>query len=711
MFVFLSIDMATNEKISEFEERKSKLIQIREKGINPYTSENNRTAKVLDILNNFSRNEESKNSFVLSGRLKSKRTHGNLTFSNLEDESGNIQIAISKKEIGDESYKDFVKLIDMGDFVEVKGVCFLTHKEERSLMVSEWKLLSKAIRPLPEKWHGLQDDDKKQRFRELEMISDRSAFDRFRKRFEATRVIREFMWSNDFTEVETPILQNVYGGTYAKPFTTYYHGLDQDFYLRIAPEMFLKRTVTGGFERIFEIGKCFRNEGMSPAHLQEFTMFEFYWPYVDYNFLMDFTENLVTEVIEKVYKNYVVKYGENEIDFKPPYPRKTFDELLKEHLGIGVSELDTEEKIEKYVLDNNLEKTVHVADKIGWPAKIDELYKKTVRNKLINPIFVTDYPKELMALAKIKEDNPKKVATFQLVINTWEMMKAYNELNDPIDQRERFEAQERLVVEGDEEAMPFDHDFVESMEYGMPPMAGWGMGLDRFFALLEGEENVRNMVMFPTMKRIIELTKSGKKSTGSADFNLGIDYNRAQEIFEKYITTENTKLHSQESEAIMRGLAKHFGEDEDKWGIVGLLHDIDWDETKEDVANHTVRAVEILENEGASKDLIQIVLSHTYGSLECGTNADKKRSKKIEHALAAAETLTGLIIASAKMQPDKKLASVKLSSLKKKFKQKAFAANCDREIIRECEMIALSTDEFLEIGLKSLQSISDKLGL
>ncbi|MDA3839664.1 MAG: lysine--tRNA ligase [Patescibacteria group bacterium] len=702
----------SDEKISEIEERKNKLDQIRKLGINPYVSNNNKTHSINEVLLDFDKNIKNSKVFVVGGRLKTNRTHGNLTFSNIEDSSGNIQIALSKKALGDDSYKHFVKLIDMGDFIEVKGTCFLTHKNEKSLMVNEWRLLSKTIRPLPEKYHGLKDEDKKQRFRELEMVSDRNAFDRFRKRFEATRIIREFMWKHKFIEVETPILQNVYGGTYAKPFTTYYHGLDQDFYLRIAPEMFLKRTITGGFERIFEIGKCFRNEGMSPAHLQEFTMFEFYWPYVDYNFLMDFTENLVSEVVEKVYKNYVVKYGDNEINFKPPYPRKTFDDLLKENLGAGIDGFDTEEKIEKYVSENKLENIVHLSEKVGWPAKIDELYKKTIRNKLINPIFVTDYPKELMALAKTKEDDPKKVATFQLVINTWEMIKAYNELNDPIDQRERFEAQERLVIEGDEEAMPFDHDFVESMEYGMPPMAGWGMGLDRFFALLEGEENIRDMVLFPTMKRLNELkVKSKKLKDDGVSIDLGIDYNKAQEIFNKYLNEENTKLHSLESEAIMRGLAKHFGEDEEQWGIIGLLHDIDWDETREDIANHTVRAVDILKNEGASDYLINTIVSHGFGDNGCGLIKENKRNSRVEHALASAETLTGLIIASAKMQPDKKLASVKLSSLKKKFKQKAFAANCNREIISECEKIGLSTDEFLEIGLNSLQEISDKLRL
>ncbi|PLX22187.1 lysine--tRNA ligase [Candidatus Parcubacteria bacterium] len=702
--------MSQNEKISEFEERKIKLNTIREKGINPYTSKNNRTNHISEVLDDFDENLVKSITFVLSGRLKSKRTHGNLTFANLEDSSASIQIAFSKKEIGDDSYKDFVKLIDMGDFVEVGGSCFLTHKNEKSIMVSEWRVLSKAIRPLPEKWHGLQDDDKKQRFRELEMISDRRAYERFKKRFEATRAIREYMWANKFVEVETPILQNVYGGTYAKPFTTYYHGLDQDFYLRIAPEMFLKRTVAGGFERIFEIGKCFRNEGMGPAHLQEFTMFEFYWPYVDYNFLMDFTENLIKEVVEKVYKNFVVKYGDNEINFQPPFPRKTFDELLKENLGVGVKDLDTEEKVEKFVMEKSLENKVNVKDKIGWPAKIDELYKKTVRNKLINPVFVTDYPKELMALAKTKEEEPEKVATFQLVINTWEMIKAYNELNDPIDQRERFEAQERLVIEGDEEAMPFDHDFVESMEYGMPPMAGWGMGLDRFFALLEGEENIRDMVMFPTMKRL-QTVSAPRGMNESEGQELGIDYKKAKAIFEKYVKDDNTKLHSIETESIMRDLAKYFGEDEEQWGIVGLLHDIDWDETSNKVIDHTVRAAEILKGEGASDYLIETIQSHTFGNKECGENPNRKRETKIQYALVAAETLTGLIVASAKMQPDKKLASVKLSSLKKKFKTKSFAANCDRELIKEIEETGLSLDEFFEISLKSLQNISDKLNL
>lgn len=492
----------SNEKISERDERFGKIKELKALGINPYPSISDKKNDISEIKDKFEKFEKEKPSLVIAGRLISKRSHGNLTFSNLQDASGNIQLAFTKKEIGADSYKTLTKLIDIGDFIEVNGECFVTHKGEKSVLVKEFKLLSKALRPLPEKWHGLSDADKRQRFRELEMISDRDVFLKFKRRSEAIRTIREFMWSKNFTEIETPILQTVYGGTYAKPFTTHYNALDFDLFLRIAPEIFLKRSITGGFEKIFEIGKCFRNEGMGPAHLQEFTMFEFYWPYVNYEKLMDFTEEMIKEVVDKVYKNFKVKYGEKEINLEPPFPRKTFADLVKDYLGVELSEIDTVEKVEKFVKDKNLEKEVNLSDKIGWSAKMDELYKKTIRKKIIDPIFVTDYPKEFMALAKTKDDDPKKVATFQLVVNTWELIKAYNELNDPIDQKERFEAQERLIMEGDEEAMPYDYDFVESMEYGMPPIAGWGMGLDRFFSLLEGEENLRDLILFPTMKPI-----------------------------------------------------------------------------------------------------------------------------------------------------------------------------------------------------------------
>jgi lysyl-tRNA synthetase, class II len=490
-----------NTKISERDDRINKLNDLKRAGINPYPAKTNRSNYIIDVISDFESLAKRQSAITLCGRLRSMRSHGNLSFANLEDSSGSIQIAISKKEVGAESYGRLSKLIDMGDFLEIAGVCFLTHKGEKSVMVKSWHILSKALRPLPDKWAGLVDDDKRQRFRELEMLSNNETKAKFKRRSLVGKIIREFMWQNDFIEVETPILQNVYGGTYAKPFMTHYNVLDFDLYLRIAPEIFLKRIVAGGFEKIFEIGKCFRNEGMGPAHLQEFTMFEFYWPYYDYIKLMDFTELLISQVIENVYKgNFLIKFNGKDIDLRPPYPRIAFSDLIKEHLRIEISDLDTAKKIEEYVKNNNLAQEVHLEEKIGWSAKLDELYKKTIRKKISSPIFVTDYPREFMALAKVDEADPKIVNTFQLVVNGWELIKAYNELNDPIDQRERFETQDRLLLAGDEEAMPYDHDFIESMEYGMPPMAGWGMGLDRFISLLEGEDNLRDVIIFPTMK-------------------------------------------------------------------------------------------------------------------------------------------------------------------------------------------------------------------
>ncbi len=689
---------------------------------------------------------EAKNSVQVAGRVVLKREMGNITFLHLQDQSGRGQVVINKKELEEADpeknsdkggdYKFWTKNLDLGDFVGVKGERFDTQKGERSVLARKLTLLTKSLRPLPDKFKGLENEDRRQRFRELELITQQESFEKFQRRSAAIRTIRQFMWQHDFSEVETPVLQAVYGGTYAKPFVTHHNSLDFELFLRIAPEMFLKRLMTGGLERVFEIGKCFRNEGMDPSHLQEFTMMEFYWAYADYQQLMDFTEQMMGEVIEKVYGGrYEVNFGGEKINLKPPYRRVTFRQLIKEELGVEFEDLDSAEKVEKYIQDQGLKDQVDLSGKVSWSAKIDELYKKTVRKKLIQPVFVTDYPKEFMALAKEKADQPGTVATFQLVINTWEMTKAYNELNDPVDQKERFESQARLQAAGDEEAMPYDHDFVESMEYGMPPMAGWGMGLDRFFSLLEEEENLRDVVLFPTMKPQQQIgereqdfeheQESNSKETESETHSgaaedaetgeLGIGYSEAQALLKKHLLDPVDRLHSRESELIMRALARHFGEDEEKWGIIGLLHDIDWEETKNQTELHCLKTREILEKEGGTDFLIEAIQSHAYGQ---GWQAeyygapefkDKRRTTRLQHSLAAAETVTGLIMATAKVRPDGKLSSVKLSSLKKKFKSKGFAAGCNREIIRECEEAGLPLDEFLAIALGALQEKEGEL--
>ncbi|MEA3273671.1 MAG: lysine--tRNA ligase [Patescibacteria group bacterium] len=476
------------------EERIKKLKQFEAEGINPYPSicfEKEDSQAVLK--------KEIGESAKVAGRIILFRDMGKIAFLNLKDARGKIQLVLNTQEFeGD--YKLWIKNLDLGDFIGAEGERFDTRKGEKSILVKKLTLLSKSVRPLSDKYKGIADDDARQRFRELEMIANEETMAKFKRRSKMIQTIREFMWQQSFMEVETPVLQTVYGGTYAKPFTTHYNALDFDLYLRIAPEMFLKRLMVGGFEKVFEIGKCFRNEGMGPAHLQEFTMFEFYWAYADYAKLMEFTEQMIAEIIEKTHQNFKVSLGGKTIDLKPPYPREKFADLFKKYLKVSLEELDTPQKIDQFVKERGLEEKVDFSKKMGWASKLDELFKKTIRKEIIQPVFVVDYPKEFMALAKANPDDSETVMAMQLVVNGWELLKAYNELNDPAEQRQRFEQQQRLAKEGDEGTMPYDHDFVKSMEYGMPPVAGWGMGLDRFFALLEGEDNLRDTILFPTMK-------------------------------------------------------------------------------------------------------------------------------------------------------------------------------------------------------------------
>jgi lysyl-tRNA synthetase, class II len=476
------------------EERLKKIKQFKEKGINLYPSfcfEKESSSKVLQ--------KEIGEKAKVAGRIILFRDMGKITFFHIQDEGGKIQLILNKREYeGD--YKFWVKNLDLGDFIGVEGKRFDTQRGEKSVLINKLFLLSKSIRPLSEKYKGIANDDTRQRFRELEIIADSKKKEKFKRRSQVIKSIREFMWDNHFLEVETPILQNVYGGTYAKPFKTHYNALDFDLYLRIAPEMFLKRLTVAGFEKVFEIGKCFRNEGMGPAHLQEFTMFEFYWAYADYNKLMDFTEKMIERTVTQNYKNFETRIGNKIINLKPPYPREKFRDLLERYLKVKFEEIDTPQKIDQFVEKRGLEKRVNFKGKAGWASKLDELFKKTARKEIIQPLFVIDYPKEFMALAKAKEEDPETVMSVQLIINGWEIIKAYNELNDPLEQKKRFEGQQRLAKEGDEGTMPYDHAFLKSMEHGMPPIAGWGMGIDRFFSLLEGEENLRETILFPVMK-------------------------------------------------------------------------------------------------------------------------------------------------------------------------------------------------------------------
>ncbi len=483
-------------------ERIKKLEKIKSLGINPYPQIVLKNKKYSnELLKKYEKigEEKSKELEEFAGRIMGLRSMGNIAFCHLQDEFGKIQAVFQSKET--KNY-ELLKLLDLGDIIVVKGHFFRTKKGEISIGANELTIASKSIRPLPEKFHGLKDEETIFRKRYLEGIMNPEVLELFRKKSLIIKSIKNFMDNKGFLEVQTPILQSVYGGASAEPFITHHNALDTDFYLRISTEMHLKRLIVAGYEKIYEIGTTFRNEGMDASHLQEIpNHFEFYWTYQDYEGLMKFTEELLTDIIKKVNGSLEVKYGENTFDFKTPFPRITFRDLLIKHCEIDIEKFNNYESLKKEIIKRKI-KDVNVSKCSHYGALLDELYKRTARPNLMQPIFLVDYPVEMIPLAKRKESDSTKISSFQLVVNGWELTKAYNELNDPIDQENRLIEQQQLLKAGDKEAHPLDDDFIESMQYGMPPIAGFGMGIDRLTALLLNIQNIRATSFFPTLKPV-----------------------------------------------------------------------------------------------------------------------------------------------------------------------------------------------------------------
>ena len=490
----------------EYKIRLQRLEKIRDAGINPYPKEVKRTFLIVDVLSQFKQLEKSQKAVFIVGRLKSLRSHGNLTFAKLEDESNCIQIALSKKEMAEADYKNFLKMIDVGDFIQVKGNCFVTHKGEQSLLVRNWTLLTKSLMPLPEKWHGLSDVETRFRKRYLDLISNPEVKKIFDTRSRLIQFIRDYFIKEGFIEVDTPILQQVASGAIAKPFKTHHNALETEMYLRVAPELFLKELIVGGYEKVFEIARCFRNEGIDYSHNPEFTQIEFYWAYQDYEGLMKFMEKFMPAMVKEVVGKTQVEYDGQKIDFKGPYPRVDFREALLKETKIDLDKHDTKSLVEE------AKKKGLKVDKSWGKGKIaDELYKAYVRPKMINPTYIINHPIELSPLAKKMADRPNYVERFQLIVGgRIELMNAFSELNDPIDQEERFKFQQELSQKGDDEAMGKDDEFVEALKYGMPPTAGLGMGIDRLVNILTNTHNIKEVILFPILKPEQSKTKNDK---------------------------------------------------------------------------------------------------------------------------------------------------------------------------------------------------------
>ncbi len=516
--------METNSLLDEREVRLEKLNKIKELGLNAYPENYLNIVSTEEIKKReneeFRTPEEIKTGFKntvrAAGRIMTYRSHGKLAFAQLQDESGRIQISFIKnlvrvKDLDSEKmdpYKFIEKIVDVGDYVGVEGELFKTQHGELTILVDELTFLGKCLTPMPEKFHGVADEEVILRQRYLETLTDEEARKRFKFRSDVIRTIREFMWDNNFMEVETPVLEQNATGAAAKPYYTHNNALDIDVVLRISHELPLKKIVTGGFERVFEIGKAFRNEGIDPSHLPEHTHFEWYAAYWSYKENMDYVEKMIKNVFEKLNIDRVVPIKDKEgnvkdVDFLKEWERIDYVKLIEGDCGINILNYieNTEEDRQRFIKDV-ADKGIKIdgIEKMSLATAIDYLYKKVSRPKLVGPVFLYNYPKVLQPLARVSDENKNMVDQFQLVVNGWELVKGYSELVDPIDQKERFIEQEKAAATGDEEAMQGDNDYIECMEYGMPPISGVGLGLDRFITLLSKQDNLRDCVFFPLMR-------------------------------------------------------------------------------------------------------------------------------------------------------------------------------------------------------------------
>ena len=440
---------------------------------------------------------EEPSTVSLAGRMMSKRVMGKASFANLQDRDGRIQLYISRNDLGDENYAEF-KHLDIGDIIGVKGFPFRTKTGEISVHVKELTLLAKSLEPLPEKFHGLVDTDIRYRQRYVDLIMNEEVKETFKKRSEIIREIRNFLSARDFMEVETPMLVSNAGGAAARPFVTHYNALDEDVKLRISLELYLKRLIVGGLERVYEIGRVFRNEGVDTRHNPEFTLMELYQAYTDYNGMMELTESMFRYLAEKVCGSTTITYGDKQIDLGKPFRKLTMVEAIKEETGIDFDAVKTDEEAKALAKERGIEyEERHKKGDI-----VNLFFDTYCEDKMIQPTFIMDHPIEISPLTKKKPDDPSKVERFELYINGWEMCNAYSELNDPIDQRERFAAQDALAAAGDEEANHTDEDFLHAMEIGMPPTGGIGYGIDRLVMLLTNSAAIRDVLLFPTMKTL-----------------------------------------------------------------------------------------------------------------------------------------------------------------------------------------------------------------
>ena len=504
--------------------RREKLADLQENGKDPFViTKFDVTNHSTDIKENYEQMEGQ--TVTVAGRMMQKRVMGKASFCNVQDLKGNIQSYVARDEIGEDSYKDFKKM-DVGDLIGITGFVFKTKTGEISIHAKEVTLLSKSLQILPEKFHGLTNTDIRYRQRYVDLIMNQEVKDTFVKRSKIISSIRHYLDGEGFMEVETPMLVSNAGGAAARPFETHFNALSEDLKLRISLELYLKRLIVGGLERVYEIGRVFRNEGLDTRHNPEFTLMELYQAYTDYHGMMDLTENLYRHVAQEVTGGLQLPYGEHVIDLSKPFERITMVDAVKKYANVDFNEIKDLEEARAVAREHHIEfEERHKKGDI-----LNLFFEEYVEEHLIQPTFVMDHPIEISPLTKKKPDNPEYVERFEFFINGWEMANAYSELNDPIDQRERFKAQEELLAQGDDEANTTDEDFMNALELGMPPTGGIGFGIDRMVMIMTNSAAIRDVLLFPTMKSLNDVNKKN-------DVN-----NTASEAPEKNVKTESEKI-------------------------------------------------------------------------------------------------------------------------------------------------------------------------
>ncbi len=701
-----------NEHKTEFEVRQDLVHSLREAGVNPYPAASYRNTTITDFLQSFEELHKNAEQRILAGRVMLKREHGKVVFFRLQDGTGTMQVVLSADHCTADFFQWMQNTVALGDIIEVSGSAFLTKKGEQSVLVSEASLLTKALAPLPDKWHGIQDDETRLRKRYLDLLLKPELRELFVTKARFWNATRQFLLNEGFLEVETPVLENTTGGADAQPFMTHHNALDIDVFLRISMgELWQKRLMVAGFEKTFEIGRQFRNEGMSPEHLQDYSQMECYWAYSDYTKGMEMVQRMYRFIIKETLGTLQCRIHGFDVDFEKQWEMIDYTTAVEQRFGVNVLTA-TDAELAEVCRSHDIE----LEGRANRGRMIDLLWKQC-RKTIVGPALLINHPVDVSPLAKRHADNPKVVERFQVIIAGSEQGNGYSELNDPIDQRERFEHQARLRAEGDEEAQMNDEEFVEALEYGMPPTFGFGFS-ERLFSFLM-DMPIRDAVLFPLYRPKTD-TVNEEVSVVSTDtvvehdgtleiMDAGIERDAAITWMKEKIQSEALRSHNLAVGYQMEVLAERFGAKNTKaWFIAGVLHDIDYESCAAEtlLTDHAVIGAQWLEEKGVDAAIIDAVRLHN------PHNNTGEPATLLAKALRSCEQMTGLVSACVAVRPDKDIKNLELKSVKKKLKDKSFARGVERIWIQSIpEWLPDTTvDDVLQLTISAMATHAEELG-